>query len=174
MSDADEMARRLREATPHEAALLAHRAADMIEAQAARIGKLERERDEETQSADKWMAQVLAGLGKRAKMEAVAFELAANQCLIRGGIVGDDGGTPYCTMEARATAAEAERDRMRAALADLVSWFDGGPSSYGPWIFRAGDRGADDAVNAARATLAPTDQPSGNPGRLPGEENADG
>ncbi|SFI15171.1 hypothetical protein [Albimonas pacifica] len=48
-----------------------------------------------------------------------------------------------------------ERDRLRVALADLTSWFDDGPSRYGPWIIKAGDPGADAAVEFARATLAP-------------------
>lgn len=43
---------------------------------------------------------------------------------------------------------------LRKALADLVSWFDDGPSSYGPWIIPAGTQGADDAVEAARAALS--------------------
>lgn len=38
-------------------------------------------------------------------------------------------------------------------LADLVSWFEGGPSPYGPWIIMAGPYGADDAIEAARAAL---------------------
>lgn len=45
------------------------------------------------------------------------------------------------------------------ALIDLVSWFDGGPSIYGPWIIPAGEQGADDAVNAARAAKTQQVQP---------------
>ena len=30
-----------------------------------------------------------------------SFALAANSCLVEGGIVGNDGGTPYCTLEAK-------------------------------------------------------------------------
>ena len=48
-------------------------------------------------------------------------------------------------------AAEAKLATARGALADLVSWFDGGPSSHGPWIIASGDHGADDAVAVARA-----------------------
>lgn len=56
----------------------------------------------------------------------------------------------------RIAQLEAENRRLREALTDLASWFDGGPSSYGPWIIKAGEYGADDAVNAARAALNPT------------------
>lgn len=55
-------------------------------------------------------------------------------------------------MALQAEAAD-EIARLREALVDLVSWFDGGPSSYGPWIIKAGEFGADDAVHAARAAL---------------------
>lgn len=48
-------------------------------------------------------------------------------------------------------AAEAKLATALEALADLVSWFGGGPSSYGPWIIASGDHGADDAVAVARA-----------------------
>lgn len=48
----------------------------------------------------------------------------------------------------------ADKRELMEALGDLVSWFDDGPSSYGPWIIKAGEFGADDAANAARATLA--------------------
>lgn len=47
-------------------------------------------------------------------------------------------------------------DKLREALADLVSWFDDGPSSYGLWIIKAGPSGADDAVARARAALEET------------------
>lgn len=52
-------------------------------------------------------------------------------------------------------------DALRDALADLLSWFDNGPSEYGHWIIRAGEQGADDAVEAARAALAAMDTPKG-------------
>jgi len=47
-----------------------------------------------------------------------------------------------------------ELAQVRDALDDLVSWFSGGPSSYGPWIIKAGEGGADAAVEAARAALS--------------------
>ncbi len=65
--------------------------------------------------------------------------------------------------EVEAHRLRAENERLRDALADLVSWFDSGPSPYGPWIILAGERGADDAVEAAFAALsqpAPAPQPA--------------
>jgi hypothetical protein len=46
-----------------------------------------------------------------------------------------------------------ERDKVREALTDLVSWFTLPMISGKVWIIPAGERGADDAVNAARAAL---------------------
>lgn len=54
---------------------------------------------------------------------------------------------------ARAEKAEAEVERLRDALSDLVSWFPDAPSQP-EWRIRAGEHGADDAVAAARAALA--------------------
>lgn len=50
-------------------------------------------------------------------------------------------------------ARDAQIAALREALKDLVSWFDAGPSSYGPWIIPAGEQGADEAVEAALAAL---------------------
>lgn len=33
--------------------------------------------------------------------EAECFKLAAGACIVDGGLVGDDGGTPYCTLQAK-------------------------------------------------------------------------
>lgn len=52
---------------------------------------------------------------------------------------------------------------LREALADLLSWFEGGPSCYGPWIIKAGKDGADDAIEAARAALAAPGEPVARP-----------
>lgn len=68
-------------------------------------------------------------------------------CAIREGSRLWDG-------RVRAEALAAEVAGLREALADLLSWFDGGPSSYGPWIIKAGEYGADDAVRAACEALA--------------------
>lgn len=47
---------------------------------------------------------------------------------------------------------QAENERLREALGDLISWFPEKPSEP-EWRIRAGERGADDAVEAARAAL---------------------
>jgi len=39
------------------------------------------------------------------RAEAKASGMAAGQCVVDGGLVGDEGGTPYCTLK-------AERDRL--------------------------------------------------------------
>lgn len=57
--------------------------------------------------------------------------------------------------KARAAVAElvAERDALRSALDDLMSWFPEKPSPP-EWRIVAGQHGADEAVKAARAALA--------------------
>lgn len=45
---------------------------------------------------------------------------------------------------------------LRSALEDLTSWFDGGPTRWGPWIIDAGEYGADAAVESARTILEAT------------------
>ncbi|MFX6614445.1 hypothetical protein ABTG62_18645, partial [Acinetobacter baumannii] len=47
----------------------------------------------------------------------------------------------------------ADQSGVIGALTDLLSWFDSGPSQWGPWIIRAGEGGCDDAVEAARQAL---------------------
>jgi hypothetical protein len=53
------------------------------------------------------------------------FKLAANQCVVEGGLVGDEGGTPYCTLKKKLDSLTEERkysvlltkqsaDRLRA------------------------------------------------------------
>lgn len=146
MSDADKMLNVLRNMQnygSYPGPFIIDEWINFIKAQAARIGELERE-----------LADTRDIVGDCARNLRSAYDSVKS-------------------VRARATAAEAERDRLREALTDLVSWFDGGPSSYGPWIIRAGDRGADDAVIAARAALAHA-EPSGNPGRLPGGEEPAG
>ncbi len=51
-------------------------------------------------------------------------------------------------------------EELEEALADLVSWFTTPAVDGRVWLIPAGDRGADDAVNAARAALSNT-QPKG-------------
>lgn len=56
-----------------------------------------------------------------------------------------------------AALAVPEVAKLVEALRDLVSWFDSGPSSYGPWIIKSGEQGADDAVTFALEALAALD-----------------
>jgi hypothetical protein len=49
-------------------------------------------------------------------------------------------------------ALQAENDRLRVALADLVSWFPL-KTRQQVWILDGGQYGADDAISAARAAL---------------------
>jgi len=51
-------------------------------------------------------------------------------------------------------ALVAERDRYKSALEDLASWFTTPQVGGQVWLIPAGVRGADDAVNNARAALA--------------------
>ncbi len=68
-------------------------------------------------------------------------------------LINPDGPQAADTLERQA----AEIEMLWGALADLVSWFHDGLSSYGPWIIRSGTRGADDAVASARAALTGED-----------------
>jgi hypothetical protein len=54
----------------------------------------------------------------------------------------------------RIAATEAENGKLKEALSDLVSWFTTPQVGGRVWIIPAGERGADDAVNNARAALA--------------------
>jgi uncharacterized protein YceH (UPF0502 family) len=64
----------------------------------------------------------IKALGEQVKeLQQECFSLAAGTCIIDGGLVGDDGGTPYCTMKKRAEAAEAEVASLRAKLAEAES-----------------------------------------------------
>lgn len=53
----------------------------------------------------------------------------------------------------RLSELQDEVVRLREALADLTSWFTDLPLVHNVWIIPAGERGADGAVNAARAAL---------------------
>lgn len=55
------------------------------------------------------------------------------------------------------SAVTAERDALRAAFDDLLSWFPDKPSQP-EWRIKAGEHGADDALDAGRALLAGTAQ----------------
>jgi hypothetical protein len=54
--------------------------------------------------------------------------------------------------ETERDALQAENERLRVALGDLMSWFQDRPQQP-VWILKAGQYGADDAVAAARAAL---------------------
>jgi hypothetical protein len=109
-----------------------------------------------------------AGRGYK-KREYVRADAALSQGELREALTGIKryglmfmNGTPYIGEKATGryvnyndvAALSQPQGELREALADLVSWFDGGPSSYGPWIIKAGPYGADEAVEAARAALA--------------------
>ncbi len=73
---------------------------------AARLAELEAE--------NRGLRFALSRQGKSTMPEMVALRaeverLAAGHCLVPGGIVADEGGTPYCTMK-------AEVERLRALL----------------------------------------------------------
>jgi hypothetical protein len=70
-----------------------------------------------------------------------------------GMLFNTDGPEAADALERQAS----EIERLHGVLADLVSWFDDGPSSHGPWIITSGAYGADDAVASARAALTGED-----------------
>jgi hypothetical protein len=57
------------------------------------------------------------------------------------------------TLRADNARKDAEIQRLREALEDLLSWFPEKPSPP-EWRLRAGEHGADDAVSFARAALS--------------------
>jgi len=59
-------------------------------------------------------------------------------------------------LEAELAKVRAERDALKTALDDLISWFPKKPSPP-EWRIQGGQYGADDAVAAARALLVPVD-----------------
>lgn len=67
-----------------------------------------------------------------AGLERECFGLAANICIVDGGLLGDDHGHPYCTLQreverlrARVVALEAELQMHR--LAQAATEFSGYP-----------------------------------------------
>lgn len=71
-------------------------------------------------------------------------------------LLDDASDQPYTERHeaaTRITALEAEKAELVEALNDLVSWFPEKPTDP-EWRLRGGERGADDAVTHARATLA--------------------
>ena len=45
--------------------------------------------------------QAIKYLEDAEKLRNENFILAAGQCCVDGGLVGDEGGTPYCTLKAK-------------------------------------------------------------------------
>ncbi len=54
------------------------------------------------------------------KAEAENFKLAAGQCLVDGGLVGDDGGTPYCTLKAENKRLKEMLKALRTGIVDAI------------------------------------------------------
>lgn len=78
-----------------------------------------------------------------------------SQCGMVGFSIGTTDESVMAAWNTRATEAtlRAENELMRGALADLVSWFPE-TKPVPEWKIRAGEFGADDAVEAARNALA--------------------
>ena len=51
--------------------------------------------------------RILEALERAAELEAENFGLSAGECIVEGGLVGDEGGTPFCTV--RATLGTARK-----------------------------------------------------------------
>lgn len=121
---ASEQARR-QEATEGDAVLLAHR--DQIDTLEQRLAEVERERDafkslaecnaKRIEERDKRLADAQATM---ARLEKDGAALSAGQCIVKGGVVGDDGGTPYCTREQQVARL---RDAHEEAYQVISLWF---------------------------------------------------
>lgn len=70
-------------------------------------------------AADSWAEMLVLARGLERKLEALEranaglreenFALAAGQCIVdKGGLTGDEGGTPYCAMKLRAERVEQQ------------------------------------------------------------------
>jgi chromosome segregation ATPase len=135
-----------------------------LEAERERAVKAEEERDAETKRAD-LMYENIQTQQRHIDAATVRAEKAEERCEAYKGQVeawAKEIEALKADMERlhdSLNAAEEERDRLREALFDLASWFDGGPTTHGPWIIKSGEFGADDAVNSARAALK-TGEPS--------------
>jgi len=51
------------------------------------------------------------------------FALSAGACIFDGGLIGDDGGTPYCVMRERAEKAEAQLEALASERDQLPGRF---------------------------------------------------
>ena len=101
----------------------------------------EKLRDDIRQMVEKAAAKSLDGyreLGSRAvqaeaqrdacraeleRLENAAAKMAAGQCIVQGGLVGDEGGTLYCTPLAK---NEKLREALQECSDDLAEWVDQG------------------------------------------------
>jgi hypothetical protein len=54
-------------------------------------------------------AEIAALHAEIERLEREGSEMAAGQCVVQGGLVGDDGGTPYCTLRVEIAALRAEQ-----------------------------------------------------------------
>lgn len=116
---------------------------------------------EKTDFAARMTERIAANLPRAT--EPVACGLFTNDGLIRMWSkkwFGEVGGksvdpTPLYTSppERAPDAKDAEIAHLREVLGDLLSWFPAKPSSP-EWRLEAGDHGADEAVEAARAAMA--------------------
>jgi hypothetical protein len=50
------------------------------------------------------------------ELDRLGATLAAGQCLVDGGLIGDDGGTPYCSLQDKLINLTRERDDMKALV----------------------------------------------------------
>jgi uncharacterized small protein (DUF1192 family) len=63
-----------------------------------------------------------------ARLEAENFTLAAGVCVVDGGLIGDEGGTPYCTLR-------AEVERLRGGLKPIAIGYAAAPNAAPPACF---------------------------------------
>lgn len=97
------------------------------------------------------LVDLLTGAGWSATAAAIVEQIQINDVAIAKA----EGRLLDAVPPDDSLSSPTERDvaGLREALVDLVSWFDGGPSSHGPWIIQSGEQGADDAVAAARTAV---------------------
>tara|TARA_Y100000401_G_scaffold19361_1_gene12999 strand:- start:1190 stop:1885 length:696 start_codon:yes stop_codon:yes gene_type:complete len=123
--------------------------ADALSTQSAALALVTRERDEARAQVD-----ACAEYLKPGETPAERIKREHDDCCALMAMLAKDRERRDAA-EGQVSALTAERDRLRIALEDLTSWFDDGPSRYGPWIIKAGNPGADAAVEFARAALTP-------------------
>jgi hypothetical protein len=49
-------------------------------------------------------------------LRAANFSLAAGTCVVQDGLLGDEGGTPYCSLQ-------ADAERYRVLTVSRLGWF---------------------------------------------------